>query len=173
LSWRGSNLASQIADKHFGNATFTATVEDVLGTDAACQIVSGCANSDCWTYTLGDLKLDSDLFQSCVFNGVQSKGCFMPRNQIPASPDDAALHRCHGHSKCETEREHMKRPLISVLFLLATATFASAKNKVAFLNVTSPDFHIEVIPDSAPTGDYLDKTKYCVASLASNLPGGE
>jgi hypothetical protein len=78
-------LASQIADKHFGDATFTATLEDVLGTDAACQIVSGCADSDCWTCTLGDLKLDSDVFQSCVFNGVQSKGYFIPRKQIPAS----------------------------------------------------------------------------------------
>ena len=78
-------LASQIADKHFGDATFTATLEDVLGTDAACQIVSGCADSDCWTCTLGDLRRDSDLFQSCVFNGVRSKGYFIPRNQIPAS----------------------------------------------------------------------------------------
>jgi hypothetical protein len=54
-----------------------------------------------------------------------------------------------------------------------TATFAPAKNKVAFLNVASPDFHIEVILDSAPAGDYLDKTKYRVVSLTSSLPGGE
>ena len=67
----------------------------------------------------------------------------------------------------------MKRLLITVLFLLAIATFASAKNKVAFLNVASPDFHNEVILDSAPTGDYLDKNKYRVVSLTSNLPGGE
>jgi hypothetical protein len=79
------SLASEIADKHFANANFTATLDDVLGTDRACQIVSGCADSDCWTCTLADLKLDSDVFQTCVFNGVQSKGYFIPRNQIPAS----------------------------------------------------------------------------------------
>ena len=67
----------------------------------------------------------------------------------------------------------MKRLLIAVLFLLAAATFASAKNKVAFLNVASPDYHIEVILDGAPAGDYLDKAKYRVVSLTSNLPGGE
>jgi hypothetical protein len=78
-------LASDIADKHFGAATFTATTDDVLGTDAACHIVSSCANSDCWTCTLGDLGLNSDQFQTCVFNGIQAKGYFMPRNQIPAT----------------------------------------------------------------------------------------
>jgi hypothetical protein len=67
----------------------------------------------------------------------------------------------------------MKRLVTLILIFLATTATSSAKNKVAFLNVASPDYHIEVILDSAPTGDYLDKTKYRVVSLTSNLPGGE
>jgi hypothetical protein len=79
------SLASDFAGKHFDKASFTAAADDVLGTAAARDIVSGCANSDCWNCTLGDLKLDSDLFQSCVFNGVQQKGYSINRNDIPAS----------------------------------------------------------------------------------------
>ena len=61
--------------------------EDVLGTDAAKEIVSGCANSTCWTCTLGDLKLDSALFQGCVFGGVKARGYSISKNEIPATQD--------------------------------------------------------------------------------------
>src|SRR4051794_7913980 len=65
------DLVSEFTDKHF--TTEVAPDEDVLGTDAAKEIVSGCANSTCWTCTLGDLKLDSVLFQGCVYGGVHAK----------------------------------------------------------------------------------------------------
>lgn len=78
-------LVSEFTDKHF--ATDVPTDEDVLGTDAAKEIVSGCANSDCWICTLGDLKLDSTLFQGCVYAGVQGKGYTIARDKIPASQD--------------------------------------------------------------------------------------
>ena len=79
-------LVSEFTPKHL--VPDTALLEkDVLGTDAAKEIVSGCANSQCWTCTLGDLKLDSMLFQGCVFAGVQAKGYFIERDKIPASQD--------------------------------------------------------------------------------------
>jgi hypothetical protein len=79
------DLASDFADKHFAMAAFTAAEDDVLGTAAAREIVSGCANSDCWSCTLADLKLDSNVFQSCVFEGVKNKGYTIGRDEIPAS----------------------------------------------------------------------------------------
>lgn len=80
------NLAPDFAGKHFADTGFTPAKEDVLGEEAAEEIVTACANSDCWDCTLGGLKLDLNLFQSCVFEGVQNKGYFIARNQIPASP---------------------------------------------------------------------------------------
>jgi len=80
------NLVSEFAPKHLTPDPALAE-KDVLGTDAAKEIVSGCANSQCWTCTLGDLKLDSMLFQGCVFTGVQAKGYFIERDKIPASQD--------------------------------------------------------------------------------------
>jgi len=80
-------LASEFAGKHFATAVYTSAADDVLGTEAAREIVSGCANSTCWNCTLGDLKLDPVLFQGCVYEGVQSKGYSIERNQIPASQD--------------------------------------------------------------------------------------
>jgi hypothetical protein len=77
-------LVSEFTDKHL-EAAYTG--EDVLGTDAAKTIVSGCANSTCWTCTLGDLKLDSTLFQDCVFSGVQAKGRSIDKSNIPATQD--------------------------------------------------------------------------------------
>jgi hypothetical protein len=79
------SLASDFAGKHLDKAWFTTDTDDVLGTAAARDIVSSCANSDCWNCTLSDLKLDSNLFQSCVFDGVQNKGYSIDRNDIPAS----------------------------------------------------------------------------------------
>jgi hypothetical protein len=80
------DLVSEFTPKHL--APDTALLEkDVLGTEAAKEIVSGCSNSQCWTCTLGDLKLDSMLFQGCVFTGVQAKGYFIERDKIPASQD--------------------------------------------------------------------------------------
>jgi hypothetical protein len=79
------NLASDIAGKHFDQAAFTPAADDVLGTAAAREIVSGCADSDCWNCTLGDLKLDSNVFQTCVFDGVQERGYTIGRDEIPAS----------------------------------------------------------------------------------------
>src|SRR5262249_2533287 len=79
------DLASDFAEKHFDRAAFTLADDDVLGTETAREIVSGCANSDCWSCTLGDLKLDSSVFQSCVFDGVTSRGYVISRNDIPAS----------------------------------------------------------------------------------------
>jgi hypothetical protein len=79
------DLASDFAGKHFAKAALTPGGDDVLGADAAQDIVSGCANSDCWNCTLGDLKLDSDVFQTCVFNGVQKRGYAIGRNDIPVS----------------------------------------------------------------------------------------
>lgn len=81
------SLASEFAGRHFGKSIYTAAADDVLGTEAAKKIVAGCANSDCWNCTLGGLKLDSDLFQTCVFNGVAERGFHIDRNQIPASQD--------------------------------------------------------------------------------------
>jgi hypothetical protein len=78
------DLASQFASKHLAAASFTSD-EDVLGTAAARQIVGKCANSDCWDCTLGDLKLDSDTFQSCVFQGIEDAGYFKERTDIPAT----------------------------------------------------------------------------------------
>src|ERR1700737_5616068 len=78
-------LVTEFTDKHF--ATEVAADEDVLGTDAAKEIVSGCANSTCWTCSLGDLKLDSTLYQGCVYGGVQAKGYFIEKDKIPASQD--------------------------------------------------------------------------------------
>jgi hypothetical protein len=80
------NLVSEFTAKHLTPDPALAA-KDVLGTDAAKEIVSGCANSQCWTCTLGDLKLDSMLFQGCVFTGVQAKGYFIERDRIPASQD--------------------------------------------------------------------------------------
>jgi hypothetical protein len=79
------NLAGDIAAKHFDKARFTAAAEDVLGTPAARDIVSSCANSTCWDCTLGDLKLDSNIFQSCVFEGIKARGYLKRRDEIPAS----------------------------------------------------------------------------------------
>lgn len=79
------DLVSEFTDKHF--VTDVAADEDVLGTDAAKEIVSGCANSTCWTCSLGELKLDSALFQGCVYGGVQAKGYFIAKDKIPASQD--------------------------------------------------------------------------------------
>jgi hypothetical protein len=81
------NLASDFAGKHFATATYTSAEDDVLGTAGARTIVSGCANSTCWNCTLGDLKLDSALFQGCVYDGVQNAGYAIQRDQIPASQD--------------------------------------------------------------------------------------
>lgn len=81
------NLASDFAGKHFATATYTSAEDDVLGTAAARTIVSGCANSTCWNCTLGDLKLDSTLFQGCVYDGVQNAGYIIERDHIPASQD--------------------------------------------------------------------------------------
>jgi len=67
----------------------------------------------------------------------------------------------------------MKQLSLVVSLILGIAANCSAQNKVVFLNVASPDYHIEVILDGPPTGDFLDKTKYRVVSLTSNLPGGE
>jgi hypothetical protein len=78
------DVASQFASKHFASASFTSD-EDVLGTSAARRIVGKCANSDCWDCTLGDLKLDSDTFQSCVFQGIEDAGYFKERTDIPAT----------------------------------------------------------------------------------------
>lgn len=79
------DLASNFAEKHFDGAAFTLAEDNVLGTAAARQIVSGCANSDCWSCTLGELKRDANLFQACVSDEVQSKGYSISRNDIPAS----------------------------------------------------------------------------------------
>lgn len=80
------DLASDFAGKHFSTAVY-ADGADELGTEAAREIVSGCAESTCWNCTLSDLHLDSMLFQGCVFNGVESKGYSISRDQIPASQD--------------------------------------------------------------------------------------
>jgi hypothetical protein len=79
------DLVSEFTEKHF--ATGMAPGEDVLGTDAAKEIVSNCANSTCWTCSLGDLKLDSTLYQGCVYGGVQAKGYFIEKDNIPATQD--------------------------------------------------------------------------------------
>ena len=79
-------LVSEFTPKHL-TPDPTLAEKDVLGTDSAKEVVSGCANSQCWTCTLGDLKLDSMLFQGCVFTGVQAKGYFIERDNIPASQD--------------------------------------------------------------------------------------
>jgi hypothetical protein len=78
------HLASSFAGEHFDQANFTAA-DDVLGTPAARQIVGKCANSDCWNCTLSDLKLDSNTFQSNVFEGIQAAGYFKERTDIPAT----------------------------------------------------------------------------------------
>jgi hypothetical protein len=79
------DLASDFAGRHLAKAAFTSTGAGVLGTPAAREIVSKCANSDCWDCTLGFLKLDSNVFQTCVFNGVQNRGYKIRRDDIPAS----------------------------------------------------------------------------------------
>jgi hypothetical protein len=79
------NLASSFAGEHFDQANFTAADDDILGTPAARQIVGKCANSDCWNCTLSDLKLDSNIFQSCVFDGIQAAGYSKERTDIPAT----------------------------------------------------------------------------------------
>ncbi|HEY0794527.1 MAG TPA: hypothetical protein VGD64_01990 [Acidisarcina sp.] len=78
------DIASQFAGRHFASASLTSD-DDVLGTSAARQIVQKCANSDCWDCTLGDLKLDSNTFQSCVFQGIEDAGYFEERTNIPAT----------------------------------------------------------------------------------------
>jgi hypothetical protein len=78
------DVASQFAGKHFASASLTSD-DDVLGTSAARQIVQKCANSDCWDCSVGDLKLDSDTFQSCVFQGIEAAGYFEERTNIPAT----------------------------------------------------------------------------------------
>ncbi len=80
-------LASEFAKQHFASATYTTADQDVLGTEGARKVVFECSKSDCWICTLADLHLDSVIFQSCVFNGVQSKGYFIARDRIPASQD--------------------------------------------------------------------------------------
>jgi hypothetical protein len=79
------SLASSFAGQHFDSANFTADDDDVLGTVAARQIVSNCANSDCWNCALNDLKLDSNVFQSGVFDGVEAAGYLIQRTDIPAT----------------------------------------------------------------------------------------
>lgn len=66
----------------------------------------------------------------------------------------------------------MKRYL---LILLALSPLCSAKTKVTFFNVDTKNdkYVMEVVLDSAPAGDYLDKSKYRVVALTSSLPGGE
>jgi hypothetical protein len=80
-------LASDFAGKHFDTVEYTSADDDVLGTEAAREIVSGCANSDCWDCTIGDLKLNSTLFQGCVYDGVTTKGYVIERKDIPATQD--------------------------------------------------------------------------------------
>lgn len=60
---------------------------DVLGTARAQVIVSGCANSTCWSCTVGDIGVSPDIFQTCVFNHVTAAGFTISLNQIPASTD--------------------------------------------------------------------------------------
>jgi hypothetical protein len=79
-------LIPEFTEEHLASDPATAN-DDVLGTNNAQEVVSGCANSKCWTCTLGDLKLDSVLFQSCVQSGVKAKGYKISKNQIPASQD--------------------------------------------------------------------------------------
>ena len=81
------SLASDIAGKHFESAAFTSAADDVLGTEAARDIVATCANSRCWNCTLAELQLDSMLFQGCVYNGVLSAGYDIDKNNIPSSQD--------------------------------------------------------------------------------------
>lgn len=80
-------LASGFAGKHFDTAEYTSGDDDVLGTEAAREIVSGCANSDCWDCTIGELKLNSILFQGCVYDGVTNKSYVIERKDIPATQD--------------------------------------------------------------------------------------
>jgi len=79
-----ADLVSEFTEKHLESA---ATLEGVLGTDAAKRIVSGCANSTCWTCTLADLKLDSTLFQDCVYAGVKAAKHSIRKSDIPATQD--------------------------------------------------------------------------------------
>jgi len=66
------------------------------------------------------------------------------------------------------------RKILFVILAVASA-WCSTKNKVTFFNVDEKNqrYRMEVILDSAPKGDYLDKNKYRVVALSSSLPGGE
>jgi hypothetical protein len=77
------DVSSHFAAEHIASVQGIAV--DVLGTARAQVIVSGCANSTCWSCTLGDIGLSLDLFQTCVFNHVSDAGFTIGLNQIPAA----------------------------------------------------------------------------------------
>ena len=76
-----SHFASQQIASPAGMAS------NVLGTARAQVIVSGCANSTCWTCPLGDIGVSLDLFQTCVFNHVTAAGFTIELNRIPAQAE--------------------------------------------------------------------------------------
>jgi hypothetical protein len=78
-------VSGHFAAQHIASPEGIAT--DVLGTARAQIIVSGCANSTCWSCTLGDIGVSLDLFRTCVFNHVSDAGFTIALNQIPALTD--------------------------------------------------------------------------------------
>lgn len=67
----------------------------------------------------------------------------------------------------------MKR--LMFIILTAASAYCATKNKVTFFTVDehAQKFIMNVVLDTPPQGDYLDKSKYRVVALTSALPGGE
>ena len=78
-------VAAHIGESHAAFLTQPGVTADVLGGSRARIIVSGCAKSNAWQMTLGELGLNLLIFRSCVHNGIDQAG-YVP-GAIPATAD--------------------------------------------------------------------------------------